>query len=507
MSSRRRSVSGVQGTAPERQHPNRPVASASPRIVVASELHAWQLQLERRLTRVLFEADDSVRGLEAAMGVICEELNWRGGTFWRIDPHSRSLLRLADWPSGTAARAPAVAANPRLPSWVEDEPLWIDELTWDDLQSRPESGPWKPVAPGFVLPIRSAAYLCGVCCFEAGAAGRPDSTVIHALRALSPLLGRFCERAWLLERLLANEQREASTLALAAVGIAHVDDAGRFLYCNPRLCQMLGYPEHELLTMNVKQISHPDDANVTDEVRDKLRKGVIESFRLEKRYVRKDGTTIWVALTIAARRDGERQRISDVSIVEDISARKLAEERVQYLATHDGLTGLPNRALFAQLASLAMESARRRDCRMAVLYIDLDRFKTINDSLGHDAGDVLLREMASRFRDCLRGSDVLARLGGDEFVVLLPEVSGRAQAAFVAKMLLAAAVGPVEIHHQECRITASIGICLHPDAEQDDQAVLRHADLAMYAAKEQGRNNYQFYSPAMQTRTAGRLAI
>jgi diguanylate cyclase (GGDEF)-like protein/PAS domain S-box-containing protein len=504
MSGRRRSASGKKNPRPEKNGPDRPVASGSPGIVISSEDCSSQLQLERKLAHVLFLGDDCVRGLEEGLRVLCEELHWHRGTFWRFDSHSGSLVRLAGWPDSTAS-SPS-AADSTLPPWLADEPAWVDELALDDLRSHPECGAWKPFAPGFVLPIRFAQRVAGICSFEGGPE-RPEPQVIHALRAISQLIGRFCERAWLLERLLANEQREASTLALAAVGIAHVDDTGRFLYCNPRLCQMLGYSEDELHAMTVKQISHPDDANLTDEVRDRLRKGVIESFKMEKRYVRKDGTTIWVALTIAARRDDERQRISDVSIVEDISARKLAEERVQYLATHDGLTGLPNRALFTQLASVAMESARRHDCKMAVLYIDLDRFKTINDSLGHDAGDVLLREMAARFRDCLRGSDVVARLGGDEFVVLLTEVSGRAQAAFVAKILLSAAMRPVEIHNQECRVTASIGICLHPEAGQDDQVVLRHADLAMYVAKEQGKNNYQFYAPAMQARTAGRLAI
>jgi len=193
--------------------------------------------------------------------------------------------------------------------------------------------------------------------------------------------------------------------------------------------------------------------------------------------------------------------------VEDITARKQAEERVQYLATHDPLTGLPNRAMFWQLVALAIDSAKRRDCKVAILYIDLDRFKIINDSLGHEAGDVLLREMASRFRECLRGSDVLARLGGDEFVVLLPEVQGQAQAALVARLLLSAALRPVQIYSQECRVTASIGICLHPHEGQEDQDVMKHADLAMYHAKEQGKNTYQFYSEAAHTRSAGRILI
>ena len=327
------------------------------------------------------------------------------------------------------------------------------------------------------------------------------------LAALSTVIGLAFDQAVTIERLRDSEQRFASTLALAAIGIAHVDDSGQFLYVNPRLCQMLGYPESELLELTVRQISHAEDATLSDPMREKLRRGEVESFKLEKRYVRKDGAPIWVSLTVAARRDRSGERMYDVSIVEDITARKQAEERVQYLATHDPLTGLPNRAMFWQLAALAIDSAKRRDCKVAILYIDLDRFKIINDSLGHEAGDVLLREMAARFRECLRGSDVLARLGGDEFVVLLPEVQGQAQAALVARLLLSAALRPVQIYSQECRVTASIGICLHPHEGQEDQDVMKHADLAMYHAKEQGKNTYQFYSEAAHTRSAGRILI
>jgi len=330
---------------------------------------------------------------------------------------------------------------------------------------------------------------------------------MSALAALGTVIGLAFDQALTIERLRDSEQRFASTLALAAIGIAHVDDSGRFLYANPRLCQMLGYAESELLELTVRQISHEEDATLSDEMRDKLRRGEIESFKLEKRYVHRDGRPIWVSLTIAVRRNRIGERMYDISVVEDITARKQAEERVQYLATHDPLTGLPNRAMFWQLVALAIESAKRRNCKVAILYIDLDRFKIINDSLGHEAGDVLLREMASRFRECLHGSDVLARLGGDEFVVLLPEVAGQAQVALVARLLLSAALRPVQIYGQECRVTASIGICLHPHDGQEDQDVMKHADLAMYQAKEQGKNTYQFYSAAAHTRSAGRILI
>jgi diguanylate cyclase (GGDEF)-like protein/PAS domain S-box-containing protein len=307
---------------------------------------------------------------------------------------------------------------------------------------------------------------------------------------------------------LEREQRFALTMELAAIGIAHVDDTGRLLYANPQLCKMLQYTERELTGMNVKQISHADDANVTDDMRDALRAGKIDSFKIEKRYLRKDGSAVWAALTIAANRDKTGRRIStDISIVEDISGRKNAEERVRHLATHDGLTGLPNRAMFSEFLQQALASAKRRADKIAVLFIDLDRFKTINDSLGHEAGDMMLREIASRLRKTLRASDIVARLGGDEFVVLLQDVTAESEAATVARSLLLEIMKAIVILGHECRVTASIGICLHPLDGQDDSSIMKNADMAMYQAKELGKNNYQFFSPEIRAEQAGRLTL
>jgi diguanylate cyclase (GGDEF)-like protein/PAS domain S-box-containing protein len=187
--------------------------------------------------------------------------------------------------------------------------------------------------------------------------------------------------------------------------------------------------------------------------------------------------------------------------------RKQAEERIQYLATHDGLTGLPNRVMFSQLLNAAIHSARRYNRSFAVLFIDLDRFKLINDTLGHEAGDKLLREIAARFKDCLRESDIVARLGGDEFVVLVQEVSEPQQVALVARKILTAATKPVVLAGQECRVTASVGICMYPAEAQDEQSLMKNADIAMYLAKEEGKNNFQFYSTSIKTQSLERLTL
>ncbi len=187
--------------------------------------------------------------------------------------------------------------------------------------------------------------------------------------------------------------------------------------------------------------------------------------------------------------------------------RKRAEDRVQHLATHDSLTGLPNRLMFGQLLNHAIQSAKRYKRQLAVFFIDLDRFKIINDSLGHDAGDQLLQEIAIRFKQSLRAADVIARLGGDEFVILIEEVSDSKHVATVARKILAAAIKPFVILGQECRVTASIGISIYSEDAEDEQSLMKNADIAMYHAKEEGKNNYQFYSKDIQSKSIERLSI
>jgi len=190
----------------------------------------------------------------------------------------------------------------------------------------------------------------------------------------------------------------------------------------------------------------------------------------------------------------------------DITARKNNEERIRYLATHDALTSLPNRSLFSEFLQRTIQSARRYDRSFAVVFIDLDRFKMINDTLGHDAGDTLLKVISIRLTECLRTSDVVARLGGDEFVVLLQEVEESIDASSAANKILSAVIKPVMLMDQECRITASVGICMFTGVE-DEQTLMKNADIAMYRAKEDGKNNYRFYSDDIKSQSLERMIL
>jgi diguanylate cyclase (GGDEF)-like protein len=182
-------------------------------------------------------------------------------------------------------------------------------------------------------------------------------------------------------------------------------------------------------------------------------------------------------------------------------------ERVEYLAYHDGLTGLPNRSMFSKLLGRSISEAHRYERGLAVAFLDLDRFKQINDTLGHEAGDQLLKEVAIRLTGCVRDSDTVARLGGDEFVVLLPELEDEKYAAIVAEKILAAAARPFTLMGQEFRVTASIGISTYPQDGLDEQTLTKNADIAMYQAKAEGKNNFQFYSEKLNANSLERLTL
>ncbi len=197
---------------------------------------------------------------------------------------------------------------------------------------------------------------------------------------------------------------------------------------------------------------------------------------------------------------------SNISQEKEAHAHQAAAERAEYLAFCDGLIDLPNRGMFSKLLNQSLSQARRAGQQMAVLLIDLDRFKNINDTLGHDAGDLLLQEVGKRLQSCLRESDTVARLGGDEFVVLLPALHDTAAVAVVANKILAATSQSFAAHGEDFHVTASAGISVHPKDGEDEQTPMKNADIAMYQAKGDGKNNFQFYLTLMNTPSFQRLA-
>ncbi|QEI12462.1 putative bifunctional diguanylate cyclase/phosphodiesterase [Cellvibrio japonicus] len=287
------------------------------------------------------------------------------------------------------------------------------------------------------------------------------------------------------------------------------DTRGRFIFLNKTLMAVMGAQDlQDVLGKTDFDFNTPDNAqNYYQDDQTVIQSGQPLINREEPVVDRQSGRIRWLLTSKFPVFNDTGKTIGLVGIGRDITERKQSEEQIQYLATHDSLTALPNRFMFSKLLAVAIESARRHQRQLAVLFIDLDRFKNINDTLGHDAGDQLLITMANRFRTCLRTSDIVGRLGGDEFVILLPELESHDQAARVAQKILSAAIQPLDVHGQECRVTASIGICLYPEDAEDEQALMKNADIAMYRAKEEGKNNYQFYSPDLKVRSLERLML
>ena len=223
--------------------------------------------------------------------------------------------------------------------------------------------------------------------------------------------------------------------------------------------------------------------------------------------VRKNGEhyTAWVALTTI--RDPHGAPSNYMAMLSDISERKRVEEQVRHQAEHDALTGLPNRALFLDRMHHALATWRRQRDSFAVLFLDLDRFKAINDNNGHQAGDAVLREVAARLRGCVRRVDTICRLGGDEFVVLLADIGGVDQAAHVANAVMQAVSRPIEVDGQALTLSVSIGVAICPTDGKDVDTLMHHADVAMYHAKQNGRNSFRFFSPEMNARVIERSEL
>ncbi len=470
------------------------------------------LVLNRTIARILAAAREVDDALTASIRAICRSEGWDSGQYWRYDEQGGVLRFQTGWSLATAelkAIAYEAVDTTFAPGhglvgtvWQTGEPLWIADLAGDARVQRRHIANRTGWNNAFLFPVFSQGKVVGVIDFSGRFIQEPDERLLQVIQGLATQIGHYSAQAETMRRLRESEERYASTVELAAIGISHIGVDGRFTHVNRQLCDMLGYTREELLELTIREVSHPDDRHITNDDRVRLYAGEIDSLQAEKRYLRKDGKPVWVRINAVLKRDAAGNPLHDISIVENISERKRAEQRVQYLATHDEMTGLPNRGTFTEILEHAIEDARRHDRKLAVLFVDLDRFKLINDSLGHDAGDLLLKEISQRFKASLRRSDLIARLGGDEFIVLAEGLERTAQAGQIARKLLSTALKPIELMGQECRVTASIGIALFPENGDDAHKLMKKADLAMYCAKEDGKNNFQFY-----VKGAGSLSI
>ncbi|MGC3983198.1 MAG: EAL domain-containing protein [Steroidobacteraceae bacterium] len=304
------------------------------------------------------------------------------------------------------------------------------------------------------------------------------------------------------------ERRYHSLFDNAIEGIFRTKPEGQYLDANPALARIYGYDSSEELMRTLCDIRaqlYVDAGRREEFMRIIKARGSISGF--ESQVYRKNGDIIWISENARAISDDDGTVLYYEGTVEDITERKLYEARIEQQANYDTLTGLANRSLLQDRLQQAILTAATYGTRLAVVFVDLDRFKYINDSLGHQMGDSLLRVMAQRFKSCVRDSDTVARLGGDEFVLLLNGLSEADGVASSMERMLEVIAQPWSTEQGVFDVTCSVGVALYPDDGQDAQTLLKHADSAMYRAKERGRNNFQFFTNELNALMTERLEL
>ena len=329
------------------------------------------------------------------------------------------------------------------------------------------------------------------------------------------------ENNHILQRLQQSEKWHRFLVNSSPDFIYTLDKEGRFTFINDRVESLLGYCREDLLGQHYSRVVHEDDIARAEHVFNERRAGDRNARNIEIRLKCNPGARRprlmnarckSVELTATGMYDEdaspfEQRFIGSYGVAKDITERKQAEETVHFQAYHDLLTGLPNRALFRDHLGLMLAQAKRNEKPLAVLSLDLDHFKVINDSLGHTIGDELLLAVGARLRQCLREGDTLARLGGDEFAVLLPTLVSRGDVEHICRKIIQVLSKPVYVKGHEIYISVSIGACVAPDDGDMIDGLIRQAEIAMYQAKSQGRSRLQFWESGMQAPYSERMQI
>ncbi len=378
------------------------------------------------------------------------------------------------------------------------------------------SGIRNGIASMVVVPLQHGEETVGILMVASQEPGSFADDSLGTLELLSVVLSSALSHAAEFEAKRAEADARARLETIyeqAPIGIGILDLQGRLVNVNPAMREITDYSAEELARKDVSEYVHPEDREQTVANFVGLVKGERASYRQEMRLFRADGEIVWVDSSVALVRDADGQPSFAVAMAQDVTQRKAAEEALlrqaeltEYQALHDGLTGLANRRLFRDRVEQAVLAAQREGGRVAVLMIDVDRFKEINDSLGHHSGDDLLKELADRLRRPLRVSDTVARLGGDEFGVLLARPHDANDVALVIERIRKALEPPVVLQELPIAIEGSIGVSLFPEHGGDVDTLLRHADLAMYASKESNAG-FTFYDAASHGYDPSRPAL
>jgi len=481
--------------------------------------------MEHEVAAVLTESPTLEAAMPQLLRIVCEGQGWACGLYWWWDGPAE-LLRCAEaWHIGGTQVEQFVAASMagvnEAPAWVGNAPgtitgglvrsVWTSGApVWiADAATRPgfRRGSFAAQADlhcAFGFPILAGERPLGVMEFFSRDIKEPDEALLRVVQAMGRQIGQFIQRKEAERALRLSEERYRDMFESNPLPMWVRDDATRaILTVNQAAVDHYGYSREEFLGMNVRDLwdrsetetyeqdgrSHPEDGTMVLKRRHATKGGRLIDVEATARSFELDGRKVWLTL------------------LNDVTERLRAEEKLRQLAHFDTLTGLPNRVLFYDRLRQALAQAKRNGWITGVMFMDVDRFKNINDTLGHDVGDQLLRQVSQRLAGSVRAADTVGRLGGDEFAIVLSNLTNPDDASVVAEKIMAHFNQPFRLDGSEIFVTTSIGITLYPKDGSEQDVLIKNADAAMYRAKESGRNTYQYYTPEMSARARALLML
>jgi diguanylate cyclase (GGDEF)-like protein/PAS domain S-box-containing protein len=477
-------------------------------------LRALPFAVTRRLAEATALDDASRRILQS----LCEDLGWEVGELWIRDRHA-DVLHLRDrWPASSpeVADAPGITLGTvpylgiDLPGQVSARrgPVWIVDLAKDPNVALSAAAANRGLHGAFGFPILNGREVTGVITFYSREICQPDKGLLAMATDIGSQLGQFIERKRAEGALQESAEHIRSVLDNVADGIITTDENGVIEFFNRAAQRLFGYPLAEVHGRDAKMLmAEPYRADFVSHLNNYLRPGKSQVNLSGSRELwgqRKDGSTFPMEFRASEMLLGGERRF--VGILHDISEQRAQKDALEYQTLHDPLTGLPNRTLFNDRLRQAIVVGHREREPLVLLVMDMDRFKEVNDTLGHHIGDLLLQQVALRLAATLRQSDTVARLGGDEFAVLPAGGTDLNGGSRAAKKILQALEQPFVVDGRTIDVGASIGIALCPDHGEEADTLMRHADVAMYVAKRTKRG-YAVYAPQHDEHTAAHLAL